>query len=293
MLRFLFLCLTIGLFHIHLPAQDSNKVDLVRIESELLFYADVMVNAFESTSRQRAATEFDNLFEDYLASGQAFQKEASFYKFISILDSPDSKFKLISWLKRIDDDVSDYSGYIFYNDGEYIKFNRSERLTKELAYSSCTNNSWYGCLYYKIMKSDKDYLVFGKDFNGKYDNQKIVDLISLDGKRVVFGKPVFEDKEEPDTYLNRIVLRFSSDASVNLNYNPKMEMIVHDHLAPRMGLQPGQGPTNIPDGTYEGYQYKKGKWRYKKKLFNHVYETAPRPKPVFNNTDEDNKETKN
>ena len=60
-------------------------------------------------------------------------------------------------------------------------------------------------------------------------------------------------------------------------------MIVHDHLEYIMGLQAGQGPTFIPDGTYEGYYYKNSKWMYKEKMFDHMYEedNPPRPKPVF------------
>ncbi len=280
-MRLLLFCLSLlGIYNIAY-SQDVNHETLSRLESDLLFYADVMVNTFKPSTRKRAASEFDILFEEYLASGQAFAKKAEFFKFISILDAPDNKFKLITWIKNISDAEKDYSGYIFFEDGRYIKLNRTTTLTDDLAYNSCTQEDWYGCHYYRIMKSDKSYLLFGIDFNGKYDNRKIVDILSFENDFVVFGKEIFEDKEEPDTYLNRLILSFSSDATVYLNYDPKLEMIVHDHLEPRLGLQPGQGPTNIPDGTYEGYNYEKGKWRYNKKLFNHVYETAPRPKPVF------------
>lgn len=278
-MRFPILCLII-LSQFQLLAQDIDPADANALESELLFYADVMINTFESSTRQRAAEEFEMLFEEYLSSGKAFQKEAAFHKYISVLDAPDDKFKLITWIKRVDDATSDYAGYLYFKNGKSTKLKRTDIVSEDLVYTSCTADSWYGCYYYRIMKSGKDYLVFGMDINGKYDNQKIVDILSIDNEKVRFGKEVFEDKEEAGTYLNRIVLRFSSDASVYLNYDPKMKKIVHDHLEPRMGLQPGQGPTNIPDGTYEGYELKKGKWKYDKKLFHHVYKTAPFPKPV-------------
>lgn len=285
-MRVLLFCLSLlGIYNIA-NSQDINPQLSDRLESDLLFYADVMVNTFESSSRQRASAEFDILFEEYLKSGKAFTEEAEFLKFISVLDAPDNAFKLITWIKNISDSNKDYSGYIFFKDGQYTRLNRTSSLTEELAYNTCTQDDWYGCHYYRIMKSDKDYLLFGIDFNGKYDNQKIVDILRFENDIAIFGKEVFEDKEEPDTYLNRLMLSFSSDASVYLNFDPELKMIVHDHLEPRLGLQPGQGPTNIPDGTYEGYKYEKGKWRYNKKLFNHVYESAPRPKPVFNQAED-------
>ena len=46
-----------------------------------------------------------------------------------------------------------------------------------------------------------------------------------------------------------------------------MQLIVHDHLIRRMGRIAGQGPVNLPDGSYEGYMFDNGKWMYKEKLF--------------------------
>lgn len=280
-MRLLFICtLIVGFTNVTL-AQDEDRKALSSLESELLFYGDVMVNAYESSSRLRAASEFESLFQKYLDSQLAFSREAEFHKFISILDAPDNTFKLITWMQRISDQSTDYSGYILSQNGNYTRLIRTESVTEDLEYSECTSESWYGCHYYRIMKSERDYLLFGFDSNGKYDNQKIVDILSFDDNQIRFGKPVFEDKEDLGTYKNRLILSFSSDASVYLNFDSDLKMIVHDHLEPRLGLQPGQGPTNIPDGTYEGYKFKKGKWNYNKKLFDHVYETAPRPKPVF------------
>ena len=269
---------------VSLNAQETVKES--NLDADLLFYGDVMINGTIPSTRVRAGKHFEKLFNAYLQTTQPFTTESKFHDFISILEAPDNSFKLVTWLIKGDQEEYDFKGYIVRNDGNHIELKRAGQITEDLVYSFSSDKEWYGSLYYKIMKgpSKKSYMLFGYDPNGLYDNKKIVDHMTIDGNSITFGKEIFEDKDNRETYMNRLVLRYSSDASVNLNYNPDLNMIVHDHLEQVMGLQAGQGPTQIPDGTYEGYYLKKGKWMYKEKLFDHVYNEAPRPKPVFKAT---------
>lgn len=272
---------------------SQEKASATSLVDDMNFYADIMINALEPSTRVRAAQTFDNLFQDYLEKDNSFEKEEVFHKYISVLDAPDDDFRLISWLIKGDQEQYDFRGFISRPNGEHISFHRTTEVTEELVYSQSTDKEWYGCLYYRIMKGERDgeYIVFGFDPNGMYDNQKLVDHMLVTNDGVTFGQEIFEDKDNRETYMNRLVLTYSSDASVNLNYNVNMKMIVHDHLAQVMGFQEGQGPTHIPDGTYEGYFLENGKWLYKEKLFNHVYKDgeAPRPKPVFHESNEEDK----
>ncbi|MBT8189180.1 MAG: hypothetical protein KJO29_02030, partial [Bacteroidia bacterium] len=72
-------------------------------------------------------------------------------------------------------------------------------------------------------------------------------------------------------------------ATLQLNYNPGLKLIIHDHLIQRIGRIPGQGPVFLPDGTYEGYEFIEGIWMYREKIYDHTYDAAPRPKPVLGN----------
>ena len=280
--------LIITFLHTFSLAQGDNNQGL---KSELLFNADVMINATEASSRIRAATTFNDLFEQYLSKNTIFQDSAAFFKYISILDSPKNEFKLITWLIKGDREYYDFKGYVVRPNGNITPLIKTELVSEDLEYSQSNHENWYGCLYYKMIpnKDTGGYILFGYDPNGLYDNQKIVDHMLVSSNSINFGAEIFEDKENLDTYKNRLVLRYSSDASVTVNYNLDMKMIVHDHLSQVMGFQPGQGPTAIPDGTYEGYYFKKGKWKYKEKLFNHIYDEAPRPQPVFKDTEDKSK----
>ncbi len=252
------------------------------IVDDLQFYSDIMANAYEPATRQRAAVHFNELFIEFVSLPSAFQELDQDFKFLSILSPESNDFKLISWLTKGDNEIYDFFGYIIFSDGTFQQLKRSEPLSNEHAYLSNSADDWYGCLYYKLMELEENqYLLFGLDPSTKYDNLKLLDVMTINNKEVSFGSAIFEDKEERGTFLNRLILNFSSDAAVTLNYNEKSKMIIHDHLESRMGLQAGQGVTSLPDGTYEGYFYSKGKWMYKEKLFDHIYEEAPRPKPVF------------
>ena len=43
----------------------------------------------------------------------------------------------------------------------------------------------------------------------------------------------------------------------------------------------GQGMTNVPDGSYEGYYYEEGLWKYKEKIFAFISETPPQGKSIL------------
>ncbi len=273
-------------FLVSISAQESPMQDL---SSDLLFYGDIMMNGFENSSRERAAGMFEKLFDQYVNENKSIPKEEPFRNYISVLESPNDDFTLISWMVKLDDRNCSYNGYLI-KDNEVIKFNRTDNLTEETAYSTSTTDDWYGCLYYEIMEHKKNtYLLFGFDGEGKYDNKRLVDVLTLKGDEISFGAPIFEDSESLDTYLNRIVISYSSDASVILHYHPGLDLVIHDHLLQRMGQQAGQGPTNIPDGSYEGYEKKGDKWMYKEKIYDHTYEEAPRPSPVFQDKTDDKK----
>jgi len=270
---------------INVSAQEATYT----IKDELIFYSDVMVNGAKVENRLRAGNNFFNLFDNYIQKNN----DLSFLEFISVLEPLDKAFKLISWQVEADKYNYEYFAYILFPDGAVHRLEHTNSLIKELQNEVLELSDWYGAWYYNIKKIGDDYLIFGYDANSEFTNQKVVDVINL-GPEITLGKPIFADKEDPEFFRNRLMISFSADASVNLNYNPGLEMIVHDHLMQRMGRLPGQGPTNIPDGTYEGYQFENGKWKYIEKMFNHSYgnNNAPRPKPILDTKRGDSKKKK-
>ena len=261
-----------------------SQKELNGIESNLSFYGDVMVSALEAGNRSFASDQFYSLFTEYLDSVNVYETDLSFLRTLSVLEPEDARFKLVSWQIEKASYVFDYKCFIIFPDGEHVEMIDKRGVDNSLQYLNLGPDQWYGALYYNIKKiDDSNYLVFGYNGHGQYDHVKIADIIVLDDKAIQLGSEVFEDKTDPGTYQMRLSLKYSSDASVNLNYNPGLKMIVMDHLIAKMGKQAGQGPTMFPDGSYEGYELVEGKWKYIEKLYKHSYgeNNAPRPKPVL------------
>lgn len=256
------------------------------VKKNLFFYGDVMLNALEYENRALAGEKFYDSFKTLLDNGNAFELAQGDIKTVSILSGDENEFKLISWQVKHLPHASKCYGFIVYPDGSFVELENQDNSLSDLEYEQLDKKNWYGALYYNLLKISADqYLIFGYKEIDQFRNAKILDVLNVGKGAITFGDEIFEDKEDLGTYLNRVVLIYSNDAGVNLNYNPGLEMIVHDHLVQRMGQLEGQGPVNVPDGTYEGYIFDNDKWKYKEKIYTHSYgeNNAPRPKPVLNN----------
>jgi hypothetical protein len=58
-----------------------------------------------------------------------------------------------------------------------------------------------------------------------------------------------------------------------------MNMILYDHLIPENG-ETGKRYTYIPDGDYEGFKWKDGKWVHVDKVFTFKLKDGEAPTPV-------------
>jgi hypothetical protein len=264
-----------------LSAQDMDQ----SLKTDLKFYGDIMYSAENPVHRARAAQVFNQMVDDYVSEQSAYNCDLSFIDQVTAITPQDSSFTIYTWQVELKDKNYDYFGYIFHQDKPYEKLVSQSILDKSMQYETHDAGDWYGALYYNILNiADGEYLIFGFNANGEFNNAKVADILTFENDKALLGKEIFQDAEDTLTYKSKLVISYSEDASVNLNFNPSMDMIVLDHLMQRIGRLPGQGPTYLPDGTYEGYAYNDGKWMYKRKLFNHSYgkDNAPRPKPVLN-----------
>ena len=86
----------------------------------------------------------------------------------------------------------------------------------------------------------------------------------------IFGGPYFSFQEDsirkPTKY--RFNIEYKKDAITRFNYDPQMDMVLYDHLVPE-GEEPERKDSYIPDGDFEGFQWKDGKWVHlEKQIFN-------------------------
>lgn len=256
---------------------------------DLSYYGDVMVNAFEAKHRVRAKAKFEPLFDQYITQGKYKTDDwKAVEAYTRIVRNEDDSVVFITYQVNEGQYPWTYGGFVLTN-GTVTKLNHESILDEDSEYRSYSSEDWYGALYYNMMpiKGNPDsYLLFGYQYSDEFDKSKFIDVVTLDEDGMTFGKELFITRvvEGRDDIKQRVLLSYSSDTNVSFNYNESIDMIIFDHLMPRMGQQLGQGQTYVPDGTYEGYQYEKGSFVYVEKIFDHIYEEAPRPNPVFDDS---------
>lgn len=226
---------------------------------------------------------------------RALKVEDSFYHPFDSLQSisfqypADSSFRVITFQLYVDVNEYRYYGAIQKNSSELQLYPLVDR-SHEIDYAekrTLTPDRWYGALYYNIKQFETPdgpkYLLFGFDGHSFWQRQKLVDVLYFDEEgQPKFGAPVFVDIDPRmgERTRKRILLNYSANASITLNFNTDEDMIIYDNLAPMKG-EYGQGETFIPDGTYRGYQLKDGLWVGVEKVFNTILEEAPREQPIF------------
>ncbi len=142
---------------------------------------------------------------------------------------------------------------------------------------------WYGALYYNLRQFDtrqgRKYLLFGYDAFEFFEKRKLLDVLSFDKEGVpVFGAPVFEEDEALPK--SRVYVQYSADAIVKMNWDEQYKMVLFDHLIP-LASPYGRGTTSVPDGSYDGYKFEKGRWKYVDKVFDDKQKDVPFPEPIL------------
>lgn len=270
----------------------DNLVRLDTYEDTIALLAYAVVNDSLPEYRFGACQKLITSLKEALKTPNSFYYPFQRAKSISIQYPPDSSFRVFTWQLYVDINEYRYYGAIQKRGSElqlYPLIDRSQQIEESnLEELVLPPEQWYGSVYYNMKeckgpKGGKYYLLFGFDAYRFFHKRKLIDVLTFDDKgQPVFGAPVFVHKPEgkPQSFKKRVVLQYSADSSVKLNYDESYEMIIFDHLLTMMG-QYGEGPTNLPDGSYDGYKFQKGAWVFVDKVFNDSQETAPVPHPVF------------
>lgn len=224
---------------------------------------------------------------------RALKTENSFHypfdrlKSMSILAPPDSSFRIFTWQLFVDDSTYRYYGALQMNTPELKLFpliDRSFEMAASFTSEQLSPERWYGALYYNLLpfdtKEGRKYLLFGFDGFTFFEKRKVLDVLSFDKSgNPRFGAPIFEHPETGATD-QRLLLEYTSEAKVRLNWDEQYQMILFDHLIPMANPYTG-GMMNVPDGSYDGLKWEKGRWVFVDKVFNDVQQEVPRPEPVL------------
>lgn len=258
------------------------------MEDTLALIAFATINDSISENRFGATRELAKRLVKTLKKPNSFHYPFSrLSQYVSIQYPQDSTFRVFTWQLFVNDNEYRYYGAIQMNTTDLKLFgliDRSFNMTGDLEQMTTNPKEWYGALYYGIKTVEQAdgnyYLLFGYDHSEFFRQRKIVEVLHFQNNgSPQFGLPVFLDEKTAKT-KNRLVIEYSTATSAGIRYDEIQEMIIFDHLVTMNG-QYGEGPTNFPDGSYEGYIEKDGKWLYVEKIFDQVSDEPPFPEPVL------------
>jgi hypothetical protein len=271
----------------------SDLKILTKKEDSLKAFAKNMIVDSLTAGRMRN----DSLFVRTLI--RSLQVKNSFYypfdsvKGISKVYAPDSTFRIFSWSLSFDDYYSRQRGAIQFRtaDGSLrlIPLRDYSEFTSNAIDSVRTKDTWIGAVYYKIIKTQFNnknyYTLFGIDNHSVRSNKKWIEVMTLNERnQPVFGGPFFsfekDSAKRPVQY--RYSIEYKKEASTFVNYDEDLKLILVDHLISETN-EPDKPYTFIPDGDYEGFEWKAGKWVHIDKVFNQKLEDgqAPVPNPIL------------
>lgn len=280
-------------------SQQEEKELRIKQDS-LKVLSDKMINAYDREQKLQATNNFIPALVDALKIRHSFAFPFDSLEEVSILYNKEKSFRIFTWAIAL----AKYQ-YRFYGAIQKKTNDGSLKLYALFDNSFFTKNkdtiggpkSWQGALYYNLIEEEfenkKYYTLIGWAGKNLKTQSKVLDILTFSNGKPRFGAPIFDltKKHGSPDFQNRFFLVYKSEAKVELNYNPEMNLIVYDHLT-SLTNHAEDSSSLVPDGTYSGFQWKKGKWEYIDKIFSDSTnsEEAPRPHPMkFNNLIEGNK----
>ena len=242
-------------------AQQPNVHETHALEDSLAKLGYTMYNEPSEPERLAANFAFVKTLVSALKAPYSYTYPFDSLDMVSILDAPDSSFRVFSWHIQLNDGSYLYYGTIQLNtpDGSlelYPLLDKTYEITAPEEVVTDPDN-WYGAQYYRIIPLNDAYVLLGWKGHTPYITQKVIEVLRFTETGVQLGKPVFE---APETAMHvRAVYRYSKNASMHLDYDAAENRIVFDHLAPADQRQQGQYEQYGPDLTYDAWQLGNGR----------------------------------
>ncbi len=282
------------LFAINLSAQPVDAIqvevaDLSEFEQNMILFGKTILTDTLVENRKKAHKDLGVELMANLSKKNSFFYPFDSVQSISIQYPADSSFRILTWQLYVDINEYQYAGFIQTNATQPKVIKLTDKSVDMddmiLDFEVMTADNWYGAIYYNIMSFETSegmkHLLFGYDGFQFFNKRKIIDVLSIEDGVPYFGSPVFTplDPRRTDLIKNRVLMQYAAGSNITLNFNEKLDMIMFDNLIPHNNM--GGQPSYVPDGSYRGYKLENGQWVYVDKVFDHVYESAPRPAPVL------------
>jgi hypothetical protein len=268
MKKLLIICfLMTALPRIIFAQQADSAANLKRLrlyEDSLAYLGKKIINDSVDFNRKNANYAFIKMLVGALKVPNSFYYPFDSLKSITITNSPDRHFRILTWHVLNDDGSYRFYGTIQMRGSSLQMFplnDYSPQLTNSED-SITTNAKWFGAQYYKIIHvtTPKSYYVLlGWKGNTIQTTKKVIDVLSFNDGKAFFGLPVFDGNGKT---RKRVVFEYTRQASMLLRYVPEQNLIVFDHLSPPDHKLKGKLSSYGPDLSYDGYVERGGHWAF-------------------------------
>jgi hypothetical protein len=254
----------------------SDKIFLLKKEDSLKTIGLKIVQGRDAADRFFADSVFTRIFVRALKTRNSFNYAFDSIVNISKLYAPDSSYKIFTWQMLINENTIRQHGAIQMKtaDGSLKVFpliDKSDIISNQND-SISDNNAWMGAVYYKIIQKEYKgktfYTLLGFDENNIKSDKKIMDILQFVDGKPVFGNKLFvmENSEKSSNQMARYILEYKKEAAARLTFDEDLGAVVFDELTSESNT-PNKKWTLIPDGEYNGFVWKDGKWVLTTNLF--------------------------
>lgn len=217
-------------------------------------------------------------------------------KNLSVLYTPDSNLRVVTWLFPYNNGAYSFYGYLHYflpSDSAWhlVLLKDRHMEIKEAPARELTPEKWYGALYYDLVVSDSMVTLLG--WNGYHDqkNEKVIEVLWFDKNgNPRFGKKVFpEYRSGFQDSVRRVIFQYANDASMALRYSNvlrqmqkpnenrmiggmkrvkvRQDLIIFNKLDPIQPMFEGDFRYYVPlTETLQGFLYEDGKWIFQEEV---------------------------
>jgi hypothetical protein len=269
----------------------SDQILFQAKEDSLKKFAFEIVNGKDAAVRFRSDSNFTRILVRTLQIRNSFLYPLDSLKSISRLYAPDSSFRIFTWQVTKDESYTRQKGFIQLRteDGSlrFFPLRDVSEFTQGLTDTIANTGGWIGAIYYRILLKEyqgkKTYTMLGYDENNARTTKKWIELLEFDSRQnPILGKyngfSFMEDSVFRPT-MNRFVLEYKKDGRARIQYDEELDMIIFDHLISETS-EPGKKYTLIPDGDYEGFKWKDGRWLHIDKVFDLKLKDGEAPVPM-------------
>ena len=263
------ICILVFTLHsLSSSAQKGNNNLFAEYEDTLKVMAHRIMNAETEAEKRLANTAFITNLTEVLQYEKSFKFPFDSLPTIARILSPDNTFRIFNWLLKKDNGAYEYYAIVHYHNKkrkryEIIHLVDNSANIRNAEQEDLDAKNWYGGIYYQIAYikkiGRKYYTLLAWDGNDGNSTKKIIDVLYFSGKnKIKFGLPIFKKNKKESQ--KRVIIEYDAKTSVSVRYQEKEKRIVFNHLVPPKKDLEGLEEYYIPEGTFNSYQYNKGKW---------------------------------